>query len=133
MYPGYNNQLSQLLLQQSLQPQMGQQTKVMEVTGRDGANTIQLGPDSSILALDSTAPIVWLVKTDGAGYKTLKPYDIKEHEEEKPVDHYKELEDRISKLEETINAKQSNTTSVKRKSESAEYRYDARCRCYDAW
>ena len=120
MYPGYNNQLSQLLLQQSLQPQMGQQTKVMEVTGRDGANTIQLGPDSSILALDSTAPIVWLVKTDGAGYKTLKPYDIKEHDEEKPVDHYKELEDRISKLEETINAKQSNTTSVKRKSESAE-------------
>ena len=120
MYPGYNNQLSQLLLQQSLQPQAPQQQKVIEVTGRAGAEAYQLAADSSILLLDNTAPIVWLVKTDGAGYKSLKPYDVKEHEEEKPVDHYKELEDRISKLEETINAKQSNTTSVKRKSESAE-------------
>ena len=120
MLPGYNNQLSQLLLQQSIQPQLAQQTKVMEVTGRDGANAIQLGPDSSILALDNTAPLVWLVKTDGAGYKTLKPYDIKEHEEEKPVDHFKQLEDRIAKLEETVNAKQSNTSNARRKSESAE-------------
>lgn len=121
MYPTINqNQLSQLLLQQSLQPQMGQQTKVIEVTGRSGAETFQLAPDSSILLLDNTAPIVWLVKTDGAGYKSLVPYDIKPHEEEKPTDQYKKLEDRITKLEETINAKQSNTTSSKRKPESAE-------------
>ena len=121
MYPGINqNQLSQLLLQQSLQPQM-QQTKVVEVTGRAGAEAYQLAADSSTLLLDNTAPIVWLVKTDGAGYKSLKAYDIKEHEEEKPVDHYKDLEERIRKLEETINAKQSNTSNVKqRKSESAE-------------
>lgn len=116
----YNNQLSQLLLQQSLQPQT-QQTKVVEVTGRAGVEAYQLAPESSILLLDNTAPIVWLVKTDGAGYKTSIPYDIKVHEEEKPVDHYKELEDRITKLEETINARQSNTTNVsKRKSDAAE-------------
>jgi len=117
MFP-YNqnaNQLSQLLLQQTLQ-QNTQQTKVVEVTGRAGAEAYQLAPDSSILLLDNTAPIVWLVKTDGAGYKSLVPYDIKVHEEEKPVDHYKELEGRISKLEEVINARQSNTTNVKRKS-----------------
>ena len=92
----------------------------MEVTGRAGAEAYQLGPDSSILLLDNTAPIVWLVKSDGAGYKTLSAYDIKPHEEEKPVDHFKELEDRITKLEETVNAKQSNTTNARRKSESAE-------------
>jgi len=121
MYPINNNQLSQLLLQQSLQTQMGQQRKVDEVTGRAGAEAFQLAPESSVLLLDNTAPIVWLVKTDSAGYKTLKGYDIKEHEEAKPVDHYKELEDRITKLEETINAKQSNTTNAnKRKSDTAE-------------
>jgi hypothetical protein len=120
MYPYNNqNQLSQLLLQQTLQPQ-AQQTKVVEVTGRSGAEAFLLGPDSSTLLLDNTAPIVWLVKTDGAGYKSLIPYDIKPHEEEKPVDHYKALEERITKLEETINAKQSNTSNAKRKSESAE-------------
>ena len=119
MYPYNNqNQLSQLLLQQAIQPQA--QTKVVEVTGRAGAESYQLGPDSSILLLDNTAPIVWLVKSDGAGYKTLSAYDIKPHEEEKPVDHFKELEDRITKLEETVNAKQSNTTNARRKSESAE-------------
>ena len=119
MYPYNNqNQLSQLLLQQAIQPQT--QTKVVEVTGRAGAEAYQLGPDSSILLLDNTAPIVWLVKSDGAGYKTLSAYDIKPHEEEKPVDHFKELEDRITKLEETVNAKQSNTTNARRKSESAE-------------
>lgn len=121
MFPYQNtNQLSQLLLQQSLQ-QGPQQSKVVEVTGRAGAEAYQLAPESSILLLDNTAPIVWLVKTDGAGYKSLVPYDIKVHEEEKPADHLKELEERISKLEETINAKQSNTSNVKRKStESAE-------------
>ena len=117
----YNNQLSQLLLQQSFQPQMGQQTRVPEVTGRPGAEAYQLAPESSVLLLDNTAPIVWLVKTDGAGYKSLVPYDIKIHEEEKPADHFKELEDRISKLEEAINVKQSNTANAnRRKSESAE-------------
>ena len=120
MYPYNNqNQLSQLLLQQAIQPQTAQM-KVIEVTGRAGAEAYQLGPDSSILLLDNTAPIVWLVKTDGAGYKTLAAYDIKPHEEAKPVDHFKELEDRISKLEETVNAKQSNTTNARRKSDAAE-------------
>jgi hypothetical protein len=120
MYPYNNqNQLSQLLLQQAIQPQTAQ-TKVVEVTGRAGAEAYQLGPDSSILLLDNTAPIVWLVKSDGAGYKTLSAYDIKPHEQEKPVDHFKELEERITKLEETVNAKQSNTTNARRKSESAE-------------
>lgn len=119
MYP-YNpsNQLSQLLLQQAIQPQSAQ-TKVVEVTGRNGAEAFNLGPDSSILLLDNTAPIVWLVKTDGAGFKSLIPYDIKPHEEQKPIDQYKALEERITKLEDTINAK-SNTSNVKRKSEPAE-------------
>lgn len=120
MYPSINqNQLSQLLLQQSLQPQMSQQ-KVIEVTGKPGVDALQLGVDSSVLVLDNTAPIVWLVKTDGAGYKTSIPYDISPHKEEKPEDHYKALEDRIARLEDVVNAKQSNTTNAKRKSESAE-------------
>jgi len=118
MYP-YNNQIYQSILQgiQQNNP-MGRQ-EVTKVSGRPGAEAFQMGPDSSALLLDTSAPIVWLAQTDGAGYKSLQPYDIKPHEETQPEDKFKSLEDRITKLEVIINAK-SNTGNVKRKPESAE-------------
>ena len=112
MYP-YNDQISQMLLQ-NIQSPIKQE--VVKVSGRPGAEAFNLGPNCSALLLDTTAPIVWLVQTDGAGYKSLVPYDIKPHEEKPPEDKYKSLDDRITKLEETINAK-SNTSNVKRKSD----------------
>lgn len=102
-------------LQNLVMPQT-QIQKVVEVSGKNGAEAYMLAPDSSALLLDNTAPIVWLVKTDGAGYKTCVPYDISPHESEE-VTQYKTLEERIAKLEETINAK-SNVKSTTRKSES---------------
>ena len=116
MYP-YNQQLSQLLFQNGA-PSIAKQD-IIKVNGKNGANAFQLAPNSSALLLDTSAPIVWLAQTDGAGYKTLSPYDIKPHEEEKEIDVYKSLEDRIAKLEETVNAK-SNTSNAKRKSDSTE-------------
>ena len=53
--------------------------EVIRVNGENGADAFQLGPNSSVLLLDETAPIVWLVQTDGAGYKTKTPYDIMVH------------------------------------------------------
>lgn len=119
MYP-YDNQISQMLLQgiQQNNPMINQD--VIEVCGRSGAEAFQIGPNRKALLLDNTAPILWFVKTDGAGYKTLLPYDLKPHEEKPIEDKYKSLEDRITKLEETINAKQSNTTNARRKSDAAE-------------
>lgn len=117
MYP-YNQQLSQLLLQ-SAAPSAAKQ-EVVKVNGKNGANAFQLAPDSSALLLDTSAPIVWLAQTDGAGYKTLTAYDITPHQEKTEVDIYKALEDRIAKLEETVNAKSNTTTNAKRKSEPAE-------------
>ena len=114
MYPQYNQQLSQLLLQPLQQNQ-----EVVKVNGRGGAEAYQLSPNSSALLLDTTAPMVWLVQTDGAGYKSLIAYDITPHKEEAPEDHYKTLEERIAKLEEAVNGK-SNTTNAKRKLDSAE-------------
>lgn len=112
MYP-YNPQLSQLLLQQSM-PQTVRR-EVIKVNGRGGVDAFQMQPNESCLLLDATAPIVWLVQSDGAGYKTVTPYDITIHEEKPQVDVYKTLEDRITKLEETVNAK-PDTSNAKRKS-----------------
>ena len=112
-YPYQNNQyLQNLLLQQA----QGQSQEVVKVSGINGVNAYQMTPNSSVLLLDTTAPIVWLVQTDGAGYKTSTAYDITPHESEETT-QYKTLEERISKLEETINAK-SNAKPSTRKSES---------------
>lgn len=78
------------------------QSSVVRVNGRPGAEAFQMAPNSEILLLDETAPIVWLKTTDGAGYPRLTPYDIVVHEEE-PAPDYKSLEERIKRLEELWN------------------------------
>ena len=60
--------------------------EVIKVHGREGANAFQMGPNSSLLLLDENDPIVWLAKTDGAGYKTVTPFRITPYEETPPVD-----------------------------------------------
>ena len=105
----YQNQYLQNLM-------MPQQQEVVKVNGKNGVDAYQLAPNSSALLLDTTASIVWLVQTDGAGYKTSTAYDITPHVPEEET-QFKTLEERISKLEETINAK-SNIKPSARKSES---------------
>lgn len=84
---------------------------IIHVNGEQGARSIQMAPESDIILMDDTAPIVWLVKTDGAGYLQAYPYDIAPHIEQPPVD-FNALSARIDKLEELINAK-SNAGSSK--------------------
>ena len=108
-FPYQSNQYLQNLM-------MPQQQEVVKVNGKNGVDAFQIAPNSSALLLDTTASIVWLVQTDGAGYKTSTPYDITPHVPEEEV-QFKTLEERISKLEETINAK-TNIKPSARKSES---------------
>lgn len=78
-----------------------QRQEVVKVNGENGARSYQLGPQSSALLLDETGTIVWLVTTDGAGYKTVAPFDISPHQTAPPPD-FQNLEARITKLEEAI-------------------------------
>lgn len=106
---------------QNYNPYAGYQTygqahqEVTKVNGRAGAEMYQLAPNSSMLLLDESAPIVWLKQTDGAGYPTLTPYTITPYEPEKPVD-VKSLEERIARLEEAINVKSDTFSSEHRRS-----------------
>lgn len=68
---------------------------------------MQMAPNSNVLLLDDTAPMVWLAQTDGAGYKTLSAFDISPHQDA-PVVDMKSLEDRIARLEDKVNAKSNN-------------------------
>lgn len=100
---------------------MGQQTyaqrqEVVRVNGRNGANAYQMAPNSSILLLDETAPIIWLKTTDGASYPTVTGYTITPIETQTTTAasaDYSALEERIAKLEEAFNARKSDATDAK--------------------
>lgn len=83
--------------------------QIIRVNGENGARALQMQPNSSVLLLDESAPIIWLAQTDGAGYKTITPYKIEPYKPEPQVD-LQSLSERISRLEEKLNDK-SNITS----------------------
>lgn len=124
MYRDFNqNQMMQP--QQQSQYQYPQQ-EVLKINGRNGANTLSLAPNSSLLALDMMAPLVWLIQTDGAGYKQITPYDISPHNENNnQVDMpsiVQTFDERISNLERMVlndkSDSQSTTKRTKSKSKS---------------
>lgn len=81
--------------------------QVPRVSGEAGAWGYQLGPDSSILLLDETAPVVWLKTTDAGGYPTVKGFDIMERKPKGNV-AFDALEERIKRLEAIVNGKPDN-------------------------
>ena len=53
-----------------------QRQEVVRVNGKNGADAYQMAPNSSVLLLDETAPVIWLKTTDGASYPTITGYKI---------------------------------------------------------
>ena len=78
------------------------QQQVIQVNGKASVDTIQLAPNSSILVMDTSAPMVWLCVSDGVGKVTATSYDITEHKETPPIDTAN-LEQRITAVENFIN------------------------------
>lgn len=88
--------------------------EVVRVNGEAGANAYPLGPNSSILMLDNTAPIIWFKMTDGASYPTLTGYNISPIEKPNSTSNdevYLHLEERIKRLEDMINDKSDISTA----------------------
>ena len=81
-----------------INPYLNPSIQIVQVSGENGARAYQMPPNSSTLLLDNTDSIVWLVQTDGAGYKTVTPYTITPYIPEPPID-IKSLEERIASLE----------------------------------
>ena len=78
--------------------------EVIRVNGRGGVDAYRMPSNSSELLLDETAPLVWLVQTDGAGYKTATAFDLTPHVDAAPVD-IGALAKRIERLEGILNDK----------------------------
>ena len=115
------NQLSQML---SPQPS-NMQKHIVKVNGRAGAESYQLAPNSDDILLDMNDPVIYFVQTDGAGYKTITPYDISPHKEISQTDKFRSLDERITKLEEAINNGKPNYRPNEQKSKPGDVRNDA--------
>ena len=96
--------------QQFQQPQLS--TQVVKVNGENGARSYQIGANSSALLLDESGMMVWLVTSDGAGYRTVTAYDITPHKTEPAK--YDSLESRIKRLEDIVNGS-ADSSAVKQK------------------
>ena len=94
-------------------PQMPAQ-QVVKVNGENGARTYQIGANSSALLLDESGLMVWLVTSDGAGYKTVAAYDITPHQAA-PAPDFGSLESRIKRLEEIVNGNTVNSSAAEQK------------------
>jgi hypothetical protein len=91
--------------------QQAPKQEVVKVNGENGARAFPMGASSSALLLDESGTIVWLVVTDGAGYKTVAPYDITPHQTA-PAADVSGLEERIRKLEEFVNGFTDDTSAA---------------------
>ena len=100
-------------------PQSVQRQEIVRVNGENGAKAYQMAPNSSALLLDESAPLVWLVQTDGAGYKTAAPYTIAPYQSQ-PEPSYADLDERIRRLEEMFNGKKPDAGYVKRGKQAGE-------------
>ena len=94
---------------QSVASQASQQ--VVRVNGQNGAQAYTIGPNSSALLLDESGTLVWLVTSDGAGYKTVSAYDITPHQAA-PAPDFGALENRIKRLEDFVNEYTGDTSTA---------------------
>ena len=88
--------------------------QVIQANGKASIDALRMQPNSSVLVMDSTAPMVWLCVSDGLGNVNSTAYDITPHKE--TAKDESGLEARISALEERMNELvKSNDASAKSK------------------
>ena len=106
-------QLKGLMSQVSqLNQSIPMQTHTVRVKGMAGAEAYNMAPNSDDILIDEDDPVIYFVMTDGAGYKTVTPYDISRREVVTEQDILSSLEQRMARIEEVLlNGKSDNATT----------------------
>ena len=83
--------------------------QVIQVNGKASIDAMQMAPNSSVLVMDTTAPIVWMCIADGVGRGVATPYDIAVHHDA-PAPNSVEarldaLESNLKRMESMLNVK----------------------------
>jgi len=108
-YPG--SQFSQ----QPVAPNILPPQQVVQANGKASISALRMSPNSSVLIMDTTAPMVWLCTSDGLGNVTPVAYDITPHKDT-PAPDVSSFEQRLSTVEtnvkEIINRWEDMTNAV---------------------
>ena len=94
--------IKQLLAKQQQMSGINNNRHILHVHGEAGVDALQMLPDQELIVMDDTAPMIWVIKTDSAGYKGVKQaFDITPHVEQ-PAPDVHGMENRIAALEERL-------------------------------
>ena len=91
--------------------------KAEPIHGANAAWQFSMGPNSEIYLPDADQDIIWWIRTDANGNKTVTPFDVNVHEEPKQV-NMNDVLARLTAVEEWINGKQ-NKSNAKRNATAA--------------
>lgn len=80
-----------------------QQQHVERVHGEAGVDQYKMAPNSDVILLDETAPLIWFVQTDAAGYKTKYPYNITPYKKQEEPD-INEFDQKLQSFDERLRA-----------------------------
>ena len=91
MYQYYPTMQSPFV-QQSFIPQIQQEQDIQYVNGKAGAEAYQMMPNRKAILMDANEARFFIKHTDANGQATIKSYDFKESEEEKPTEYVTKAE-----------------------------------------
>ena len=74
------------------------------IHGSNAAWQFPMGPNSEIYLPDADEDIIWWIRTDATGQRTVTPFDVTPHKESEPI-NMDDIMARLSALEEKVNAK----------------------------
>lgn len=102
MFPALNYPGMQWQGFQQQRQQMLPQQQIVQVSGPDSLNSLQLAPNSSLLVMHQTEPIIYCCQSDGVGKITFTAYDIAPHKDEAQI-HQESMDARLAALEVAVN------------------------------
>ena len=95
--------------------QLPQQQNIQYVNGKQSAESYQMPANSSVILMDTNLPRFYIKQTDASGVATVKSFDFKETEKEKPVEYVTKAEFEAYKAKMKGGRHESNTSDADRK------------------
>lgn len=96
---------------------------IQYVNGKQSADSYQMAPNSSVILMDSNRARFYLKQTDASGMATVKAFDFKEAEEEKPAEYVTKSEFESFKAE--VRHESTNDVRKQQYDDASDGRYDA--------
>lgn len=113
-YPPMQNPF--MMQMPSVMPQVPAQTQSIQyVNDKASAESYQMPANSSVILMDTNLPRFYMKQTDASGVATIKSFDFKETEKEKPVEYVTKAEFEEYKAKMKGGRHESNNADVGRK------------------